>query len=83
MEAGTGVEGNPMVIDMEFPLSFDDFMTMLKSGPPLLKALEVGVDLLNEEVKEKLSKAWGPERVRTVVFPLYLLVGTVSGASSN
>ncbi|CAM6117988.1 unnamed protein product [Calypogeia fissa] len=83
VEAGKGVEGNPDEVKMEKLMSFDDFMLLWQSAPYLLQAKEEGVDLLNEEAIETLSKVWGPERVRTVSFSLFLLLGTVSAPSSK
>lgn len=83
VQEGTAVEGNPEELTMEKLMSFDDFLLLMKSGSPLQTALDQGVDLLNDDARETLSKAWGPERVRNVVFPVFLLLGTVSSASAK
>lgn len=78
VEAGKGVEGSPLELKMERRMSFDDFMLMVRSFSAVQKALEKGVDLLNADVRQNLSAAWGPESVRTVTFPIFALIGTVS-----
>ncbi|CAM6117984.1 unnamed protein product [Calypogeia fissa] len=78
VEEGKGVEGSPLEMKMERVMSFEDFFLMMKSFSPVQQAREKGVDLLNAEVKETLSKAWGPESVRTVLMPIYIILGTVS-----
>lgn len=83
VEPGKGVPGSPLLIPIELPWSFDDFLVFLRTFSSYQTALDRGVDLLNEDARRDLAKAWGPESVRTVSLTTSALLGTVNSATSD
>ncbi|KAK9085771.1 hypothetical protein Sjap_026182 [Stephania japonica] len=75
---GLGSEGEPLMLEMKQEVSFEGFLTGLRTGSAVVTAKEQGVDLLNEEVIKELESAWGGIHViRTLNFKTFMLVGKV------
>ncbi|KAL2642204.1 hypothetical protein R1flu_009791 [Riccia fluitans] len=68
----------PHKISMTKEWSFEDYMTFWRSCSAVQTAFDQGIDLLTDEVKDEFAEAWGPtDQMRTVTFPLALLIGTI------
>ncbi|KAL3721393.1 hypothetical protein ACJRO7_033824 [Eucalyptus globulus] len=65
---GLGYEGKPMQLEIPKELCSKTFAL----------AKEQGLDLLSREVIKELESSWrGPNKVRTVIYKSFMLVGTV------
>jgi hypothetical protein len=73
---GYGSEGSPMELEMEFEKTFDEFIELLRTGSPIVKAKEQGVDLISDEILEEMKREWGDSTgSRKLVYTGYMLVG--------
>lgn len=60
-------------------MDLEGFFTYLRSWSAYQTAKETGVELLTEDVVDRVTKAWLEDGVsqKTVVFPIYLRIGKV------
>ncbi|KAJ8768021.1 hypothetical protein K2173_020961 [Erythroxylum novogranatense] len=75
---GSGLEGQPLELDMPKDMSCRGFLGYLRSWPQVQTAAEGGVELLPEETVAEIESAWGgSELVRTVIYKSFMLIGKV------
>ncbi|XP_048335700.2 uncharacterized protein LOC125423904 [Ziziphus jujuba] len=75
---GLGSEGNPLALDMSRELSFEGFLSTLRSWSAVNTAKDQGLDLLNEKVVKEFENEWGGSNlVRSVSYKAFMLVGKV------
>lgn len=82
------VDGEKGKVQLEFlnvekPMNLEQFLVLWKSQSFVQRGRDRGVDVLDEDGVKALKKAWGSEDVRTVTFPVSLLIGTVSPPSAT
>ncbi|KAL3695605.1 hypothetical protein R1sor_009681 [Riccia sorocarpa] len=66
----------PHKLSMTTEWNLEDYMTFWRSCSAVQTALDQGIDLLTDEVKDGFAKAWGPaDQMRTVTFPIALMLG--------
>ena len=75
---GLGSEGEPLQLDIQRVMSFEEMVRGLRSSSAVTKAKDQGVDLLPEEVIKELESAWGgPNVIKTVTIKAFMLAGKV------
>lgn len=75
---GLGSEGEPLQLDIQRVMSFEEIVRVLRSSSSVTKAKDQGVDLLPEEVIKELESAWGgPNVIKTVTVKAFMLAGKV------
>jgi hypothetical protein len=75
---GAGSEGKPLLLDIPKELSFEGFLSLLRSWSSVTTAKDQGVDLLSESVVKEFESAWGgPRLVRSVIYKGFMLAGKV------
>ena len=75
---GLGSEGEPLQLDIQRVMSFEEMVRGLRSSSAVTKAKDQGVDLLSEEVIKELESAWGgPNVIKTVTIKAFMLAGKV------
>ncbi|KAJ7546913.1 hypothetical protein O6H91_08G060500 [Diphasiastrum complanatum] len=68
----------PFIHETKLQKRFDEFLMYFKSWSAFQTALDKGINLLNEEVMKAFADAWGNvEELRTVTWPVYVLIGAV------
>ncbi|XP_020236002.1 putative methyltransferase DDB_G0268948 [Cajanus cajan] len=67
----------PFEFVTETVMDLDDFLTYIKSWSAYQTAKEKGVELLGDDVVQKLKLAWGEGDKKMVKFPVYLRIGRV------
>ncbi|KAL3718058.1 hypothetical protein ACJRO7_003233 [Eucalyptus globulus] len=75
---GLGCEGQPAQLEMSREISFETFLSRLRTSSAVSTAKQNGVDLLTDGVVKELEAAWGgSDLVRTVKLKVFMLAGTV------
>ncbi|XP_039155362.1 putative methyltransferase DDB_G0268948 [Eucalyptus grandis] len=75
---GLGCEGQPVQLEMPREMSFETFLSVLRTMSAVATAKQDGVDLLTDDVVKEFETAWGgSDLVRTVKFKVFMLAGTV------
>ncbi|KAL3718059.1 hypothetical protein ACJRO7_003234 [Eucalyptus globulus] len=75
---GLGCEGQPVQLEMPREMSFETFLSVLRTTSAVATAKQHGVDLLTDDVVKEFETAWGGSNlVRTVKFKVFMLAGTV------
>ncbi|XP_061367576.1 uncharacterized protein LOC133310631 [Gastrolobium bilobum] len=69
----------PFEFVIEREIDLDGFLTYLTSWSAYQTAKEKGVEILREDVIEKLKLAWGEDAKKIAKYPVYLRIGRVSG----
>ncbi|XP_028761485.1 putative methyltransferase DDB_G0268948 [Neltuma alba] len=72
----------PIEFVTEKEMDLDDFLTYLRSASAYQTAKEKGVELLSEDVVERLKSAWIEDgsQLKVAKFPVYLRIGKVGDA---
>ncbi|KAL3718062.1 hypothetical protein ACJRO7_003237 [Eucalyptus globulus] len=75
---GLGCEGQPAHLEMSREISFETFLSRLRTSSAVSTAKQNGVDLLTDDVVKEFETAWGgSDSVRTVKLKVFMLAGTV------
>jgi hypothetical protein len=73
---GYGSEGSLMELEMDSETALDEFIEVLRTGLPIVKAKEQRVDLLSDDILKEMKREWGDSTgSRKLVYSAYMLVG--------
>jgi len=70
----------PFEFVTENEMNFDEFLSYIRSWSAYQTAKQKGLELLGEDVVQKLKLGWGEDAKKIVKFPVYLRIGRVGNA---